>query len=41
MDAGQRGHRAGGAEQVHVLQIAAVLGRKRRDMLRDLLHHRA
>ena len=41
MDAGQRRHRAGGAEQVHIGQIVAMLGRERRDVLGDLLHHRA
>ena len=39
MDAGQRRHRAGGAEQVHARKIGAMLGRERGDVLRDLLDH--
>src|SRR5664279_4512182 len=40
MNPGQRRHRAGGPKQVHILEIAAMLGRERRHILGDLLYHR-
>ena len=39
MDAGQRRHGARGAEQVHAVEVAAMLGRERRDVAGNLLHH--